>query len=85
MGIFKKAVVAAVGAAVSYYVTKVVTDMLEERSLPDRIDDAKDAYGQAKVSALDKAGTAVTATKDSVNQLIMLLEKYVEDKKSDAA
>jgi len=62
MGILKKILVSAVGAAASYYVTKVVTAALERKPLKARMRDGKSKVVDMKNEVMNKA----METKDTV-------------------
>ena len=77
--IIKKMIIAAIGAAASYYATKSVTAALERKPLKTRVRDGKAKAVDIKDSVVNKAVEAKAAATGKVDALI----NGVEDTKKD--
>ena len=70
MGFIAKLIGTAAGFVASYYVTKWIDKRLEERSLDDRLADAKEKVINLQVKALDKKSQLVDQARDKANAVL---------------
>ena len=77
--LFKKILIAAVGAAASFYATKVVTSALERKPLKTRMKEGKQKVADIKDSAMQKAAEMKSSASEKMKSMI----EEKEDKKDE--
>jgi len=82
MGILKKMLIAGAGAAASYYATKWVAQLLEEKPLDQRLADLQKMAEVYTTAAKDAGTDAVEKTMGKKDELIEGLQKYLDSLKS---
>jgi len=78
MGILKKALIAGAGAAASYYATKWVQQMLEEKPLDERLADMQKAAEVYKTAATDSVDDLKGMGKEKLQGLVTYLNGVIE-------
>lgn len=77
----KKIFATIVGAVASYYVVKYVTQLLEEKPLKARIDDAKDKANVMREDVLTKVGDLGATAKNTYGEALSKLDVLYDGKK----
>lgn len=78
MSVLKKALIAAAGAAASYYATRAVQKLLEEKSLDARMSAAKDKVVDIKTGVATKVVGAKSRADAKIDDLSKKLDTFID-------